>query len=241
MHMNTARALGILLIGLVVGAAAGGVGTVALLRSDVGAGLIAQYISTQPQWPDVGGGVDIKQAQAAAQDVIAGTATLPVPKAYGTQQYGVALNTSLRQVAIIASSSAQLSTLLIAINNKSLAHDYTGIFDLVVEAKSDIAQQKDQVATLGQDLAVLSQINQSTPDATTKSATQDLIAKGNQLQVSLTTYNATLAKLLNGAVPTTQQIDDLKAQATALQGYATEFTAAAQTLEQHFSAAASAQ
>jgi len=233
-HMATARIIGVFVLGLVVGMAVGSVGIIVFLRSDAGAGVIAQYVSTQPQWPNAS---PVEQLPAstteAIQQFISGRANIPVPKAYASAQYTVALNNSLRDVAIIAASSSELSTLLITINNQSLAHNYSGFFDLIVQAKHRVAVQKAQVARLGQDLTALSVANQQTKDPTTKAQTLDLVTKGQALQTQLSSYTTALDQLLSGSVPTASQIDDLKNQANKLQDLATDFANSAKTIEQY--------
>lgn len=234
MHMATARTIGIFVLGLVVGVAVGAVGLVAFLRTDAGAGVIAQYVATQPQWPNASPVSQLPATTTAAvQQFISGQANIIVPKAYATAQYTVALNSSLRTVGAIAASSTQLSNLLITINNQSLAHDYNGFFDLIIQAKALVSVQKIRVAKLGQELTALSVANQQTSDPTTKADTLDLVSKGQSLQTQLSSYTASLEQLLSGSVPSASQIDDLKNQATDLESRATDFANSAKTIEQY--------
>lgn len=230
--MNAARLIAVLILGVLVGGAVGAVGTILFLRSDAGASLIAQYITTQPQWPDVNPGQSASTTQAI-QEFINGSATIPVPKTYASPEYAAALNASLRDVATIAASSSELTTLLTTINNQSLEHNYNGFFDLIVQAKAMVATQSDRVAHFGQDLSILAVANQSTTDAVTKSATQDLVEAGTTLQQGLQTFTASLNELLSGSVPTAAQVEALKEQATSLESQAASFANSSKTLEQH--------
>lgn len=232
MHMTIARILGAFLLGLLVGAAAGAVGLVLFLRTDAGAGVIAQYIATQPQWPSIAPAQSASTTQAV-QQFVSGAANIPVPKAYASAEYTLALNATLRSTALIAASSTELAQVLLTINNKSLQHDYSGFFDLIVQAKAQVATQHERVAVLGQDLTALGAANQSTTDATTKSQTTELIAQGQALQAALQAYTDTLDQLLSGSVPTPAQIQSVQDQATALQSVALSFAAASKALEQH--------
>lgn len=232
MHMESTKTVGILILGLVVGAIVGAVGMVLVLRSDVGAGLVAQYVATQPKWPDV----SVSQSASttlAVQQFISGQANIPVPKSYATQAYTAALNATLRDTGLIAASSTELAQLLSTINQRSLEHQYSGFFDLIIQAKGQVATQRARVSQLGQDLTALSAANQDTTDATTKSQTADLITRGQSLQTGLSSYTDALEELLSGSVPSAAQVQALKDEATRLEALATDFSNATKALEQH--------
>lgn len=230
--MSSTRIVGVFLLGLFVGAAAGSVGMIFFLRSDVGAGVIAQYISTQPQWPDIAPQQSASTTEAI-QQFVSGRANIPVPKSYASATYTTALNATLRETALIAASSTELAQLLLTINNKSLQHDYTGFFDLIVQAKAQVGIQSSRVARLGQDITALNVANQNTSDPRTKSQTIDLVKQGQSLQTALQSYTDTLNQMLSGSVPTAEQVQSLKDQATTLEPLATNFANAIKVLEQY--------
>lgn len=221
------------IFGVVIGIPLGAVALVFFLRSDAGAGVIAQYVVSQPQWPSAAP-EQSSTATELAQSFASGSTTIPVPKGAATPAYATALNAAMRDMATLAASSTELDSLLTTINDRSVARNFNGFFDLIVQAKAGVAGQAAQIARLGQDLGALNAANQSTPDAQTKLLTQQLVAQGGTLHDSLVTYNAALSQLLSGAVPTAAQLNDLKAQATTLQTQAAGFLSSLQSLEQHF-------
>jgi hypothetical protein len=198
----------ILLLGIVLGAMAAVPSMLFFLRSDAGLSVLRAYVAPQPEWPDVN--VSSASNTSEVTKLASGAIVVGVPKIYAGAEYANAFNGVLREVATIATSSEKLVTLLTAINAKSLARDYNGLFDLVVEAKGFIAQQKASVGRFSQQLTALSAANQTTPDTQTKSLTQDFYNKGLAFQSSLEAYITALDGLLSGAIPTAAQMKDVE-------------------------------
>lgn len=221
------------IVGALIGIALGAVGMVLFLRTDAGKVVIQQYVATQPQWPSIAPGQSASTTELI-QNFLSGAMTVPVPKAYATVAYAEALNAALRDVAVVAASSTELSNVLIQINNKSLARDFSGFFDLIVKAKLMVAAQQSAVQSFGQDLSKLAAANQLSTDAVTKARTQDLLTKGTAFQKALQTYLDSLNLLLSGSVPTASQISDIKTQSASLETLGVDFSLAAKTLEEHF-------
>lgn len=225
------------LLGLVVGAVLAVPGMIFFLRSDAGLSVLRSYVAPQPAWPD------ITVAQAASTTEItnklaAGSILIGVPKLYATAEYSAAFNGSLREIALIATSSERLVGILSTINAKSIAREYNGLFDLVAAAKNIITQQKAATARFSQDLTALAAANQQTPDVQTKALTQDLVGKGRTFHGALEAYIASVDAVLSGSIPSAKQIADLNANVESAGIKGTDFSNAVKALTARFSGAA---
>lgn len=197
-----------LVLGVVLGIMAAVPGMIFFLRSDAGLTVLRNYVAPQPEWPEVNVPAST-DATAQVAKFAEGAVTIGVPRVYAGAEYSVALNGAVKEVALIATTSQRLVTLLTQINAKSLSRDYNGLFDLVADAKGLISQQEGSIVRFHQSLTALSAANQTTPDTQTKSLTQELYTKGLDFHASLQVYVAALDTILSGSVPTAQQIKDM--------------------------------
>lgn len=213
-----------------------------LLNTSQGQGLIRSYTSSVQQWPDTtalaeqsGGSLDAQEVQRA----LTTPAQLAVPKQYGTEAYAKSLSAVIKDLQTLATSTNQLGSLLVRMNTQSLSNDFGGFFDLIVQAKLLVSQQKTLSSTFAQDLSDLASANQTVPDAVTKSLTQTLVSSGRPISTDLNSYLALLDQLLSGTPPSSELVshvlagaqklaDDLKAFSAALAPITARFTAPAQ-------------
>jgi len=234
--------------GALLGAIAAVPGTFLFLRTDLGNQLLRTYVVPPPQWPNVDlsntapSSTVYAPVQPAPQQAN-GTSTVVVvnvPPADAGQQYSVAINQLVRSFQDIGTTYEQLVPVLTTLNRKSLAGDYTNFFNVVVQAKSLLAQDELNLAQFGQHLTELAAANNTTPDAVTKSLTQDLLAKGAAEQSAFGDYFTALDQLLSGPPPTASQLSDVYAKAAVAESATTAFGAATQALFSHFAGKAPA-
>ena len=206
------------------------------LRTDPGSQLLRAYIVPPPTWPTVV--TDTTQAPLPA--TLTSTTTpvvVAVPKTYATKSYSDAINSVVQNFNAVDDSYGRLVPLLLTINNKSLAHDYSNFFDLIVQAKALVSQTQSLTVTFSQSISSLSSANQQTSDATTKSQTFQLVSDGSALGSASQTFLTTVNDVLSGSVPSGQQIQTLNDQAKSLGDALTKFNTTAKSILSRFGVA----
>jgi hypothetical protein len=236
MNTTSHSGIGLFLLGMCAAFVVSGIGLFFLYATPWGNVFLRTYVIQQPEWPDVDAveeGITFKGPTAtpvsAGQEV-----KILVPKAYASEAYYAEINAVVRSFNAFGSSYTQLAPLLDAINQKSLANDYRGFFDLIFEAKTLIRAQEAALTAMAGHVASLGVANQSTPDAVTKSLTADFIAASNASNTTLVAYVRALDQLLSGSIPTAQQLLDLQEQGRAAKAAVDSFMAALQPLLDRF-------
>jgi hypothetical protein len=239
MH-NTLRTILIFLIGVVVGAALAVVALILLLRTDAIQSFIRDSMVAAQKWPDVttlleqSGGTPTPQQTKTAQEFFNTPLSIKVPAADGTPEYALNLTALINDLQAIASSTNELGPILLQMNTQSLGGNFNGFFDLVVKAKTLVAQQKALSAQFAQHLTALNVSNQKTPDVVTKSLTQAMLSAGQPVPTDFNAYLATLDQLLSGSVPSAALIQDMGAKANVFSGDLSTFGSSMQKLLLHF-------
>lgn len=239
-----------MVLGAILGAVIAIPAFVLFLRTEAGGYLLQTYVMTLPQWPNVN--TEELDLPANSGTPVSGATTTPgmataaatttsqgiaVPKAYANAQYYTSINALSQSVRDFGTSYAKLVPVLTTINANSLSHNYNGFFDLIVQAKALLADEKVYVSNISRNLNALSMANLQTTDAQTKTMTNALIDTGNAYYTALATYTASLDKLLSGAAPTADDLIAINTQANAVKNAAAAFDAKAQILFEHFAAA----
>lgn len=241
MH-SSLRLTAVFMLGVLLGAVVALVGAVLAVRYGAADPLLRSYFASEQRWPDVNaqlaqqGFTQDEQQQAQA---VLSTTTLAfgVPPGYATQAYADAFGGVINDLKDLASTTLMLNPVLVKMNSQSLSGNFNGFFDLVVEAKTLLAQQKAITARLGQDISALSAANMQTTDAQTKQLTSVIITASGPLISDLASYNSELDQLLSGAVPSAALVtsvaqtggrlaDDAKALGTAMAPLTERFKAA---------------
>jgi|GEM_PF-6757034 len=234
----------ILLIGIVVGIGASVLSVLFLFNSAAGRSLVQSYVVSQEKWPDINaqlaqsvpssGGTTGTSTPRTPEQILNTPITIAAPKVYVSQAYVAALTAAVSDLQALATSTDKLGPLLVSMNTKSLSGDFSGFFNIVVQAKVLVAQQKQIAASYAQHLTALSAANQQTPDAITKSMTQTLITAATPIQSDLVTYTGFLDQLLSGSVPSPDVITGLSASGKQLGADIKAFGAAFAPLSQRF-------
>jgi len=230
--MHIMRSTLLFLAGAIVGVLLGIPAFVLFLRTDAGASVVRSYVVNVPKWPDIA-------AQGVTQADIdrlssASSTEVQVPAVYATQEYHAALNASLQDIASIGSSYTRLVSLLGEINEKSLKGDFSGFFDLVVEAKTELLAQRQSNTDLLRDISDLASANQNTKDAVTKSQTAQLVTAGTALSTAVRANIEAIDAVLEGSVPTTAQIDAMNSTALEAKTALEAFFTALQPIKERF-------
>ena len=234
----------IFLIGVVVGIGASVLSVLYLFDSTAGRNLVQSYVVSQQKWPDINAQLAQSVPVSASttgtstprtpEQILNTPVTIAAPKAYASQAYVAALTATVSDLQALATSTNQLGPLLVSMNTKSLSGDFSGFFNIVVEAKVLVAQQKQIASSYAQHLTALTAANQQTPDAITKSMTQTLIAAATPIQSDLVTYTGFLDQLLSGSVPSTGVVTGLNTSGKQLGADITAFGTAFAPLSQRF-------
>lgn len=234
----------IFLIGIVVGVGASVLSVLFLFNSTAGQNLVQSYIVSQEKWPDINAqlsqSVPVSGSTAGTstprtpEQILNTPITIAAPKAYASQAYVTALTSTVSDLQALATSTNQLGPLLVSMNAKSLSGDFSGFFNLVVQAKVLVAQQKQIAASYAQHLTALTAANQQTPDAITKSMTLTLISAATPIQSDLVSYTGFLDQLLSGSVPSPDVVTGLNASGKQLGADITAFGAVFAPLSQRF-------
>ncbi len=128
----------------------------------------------------------------------------------------------LNQVGI--NNGATLLPLFDTIKQKSVARDFNGLFDLMIQARDEIKKNDDLLATVREDIATLKKVNdEHIKDADIRRQTAVLLISGDALAQAYTDYFATLNETLSGQVPTQALFDRLAGQITSLRDAVSSF------------------
>jgi len=222
---------------VVVGASAALAGGFYFVSSGAGQRIARDYfVSRCP-----GASVDVNAAVSGAQ-VAAGLGPSPlgtstvilVPKTNGTEDYYVAINTTVRAVEDLNDNNVALAPTLNQLNQKTLSCSFVGFYDLMSEAQDLLSKNKDLTTKFAIAVTDLATANTQTPDATTKVLTNDAVAKGRTLHTELEAYNTLLERTLGGDVPTSAQEKELYDQVLRTHEASAAFSVSVQAILTHF-------
>ena len=233
MNLFSLKSFGIWLFGAVSGLV---IAAVSLGVFYVSGGLdvfLKNTLYSQPSWPSVTVGSSPLQASstgATASGTGAATTSIVVSKSISNASYQQNLSAAVTYSNNLAVTNASLVAELQDINNKSVAKDYAGLFDVVYQAKTLVANEQVESTQLAAALSGLDAANQSTTDANISALTSDFITTGDSMNAALTTYMAAVNVLLSGSVPTVDQLSAFSAAAASLSSASENFNTSATNL-----------
>lgn len=223
------RAVGIVILSLLIGFAA-----------DAGA---TYWFATTPQGQKVIRDFLVKQTTLAAQREGVATPevslasstppTLPVPKTYASESYYLAVNNVLRDIFEIDKVNNELGPILEKLNTATITCTFERFYDLMGAARALANRNDALVAQFGVHLNSLQSANTATTDALTKTQTNTLVESGRTLHGALKTYAQALQELLYGGTPTSAQIEDFQQKVIATTGASQNFSDSFKPLFEH--------
>lgn len=134
------------------------------------------------------------------------------PKSSVTQGYHDAFNALIKKTDSIETlNNEKLTPLLKTMNEKNIAGEYAGFFDLIVEAKNLNKEQKNHLDEFQSNLDRLRNENQKTKDTAITVATAKFLLAGTEFHGAFVRYATVLDALLNGPRPDARLIQELQA------------------------------
>ena len=156
---------------------------------------------------------------------------LPVPQAYATQEYFVAINNVIQDLFAINTTNERLGPLLDTLNRQTLSCSYAGFYEAMGQAHQLANKNQTLTSQLAFHLTELATANVQTKDIVTKAGTQALVAAGGAFTASLQAY-ASAANGLLGDTPTSVQIADFQSKVNVATGASQSFADAFKPLLQ---------
>ena len=157
---------------------------------------------------------------------------LPVPQAYATQEYFVAINNVIQDLFAINTTNERLGPLLDTLNRQTLSCSYAGFYEAMGQAHQLANKNQTLTSQLAFHLTELATANVQTKDIVTKAGTQALVTAGTAFTASLQAYASAANGLLAGDTPTSAQIADFQSKVNAATGASQSFADAFKPLLQ---------
>lgn len=143
---------------------------------------------------------------------------LSIPEKLVGADYYLLINkvvNELNQVGI--NNNATLLPLFDTIKQKSIARDFNGLFDFIIQAKGEIKKNNDLLAATREDITALKKVSDETVrDADIRRQTDVFLTSADTFIQAFTDYFATLDETLSGPVPTQTLFDRLAGQIISL-------------------------
>lgn len=172
---------------------------------------------TTPAMPDTKGLSYPNPADQKVPDINLKSKIL-LPKKIVSEDYYLLINKivdELRQVGI--SNTSTLIPIMESIKQKSASRDFSGLFDLIAQAKNEIKKNNDLLAATHEDIAAMKKVNtETTKDTDVRAQTDVLLDSSNVFVQAFTDYFSILNETLSGSIPTQSLLDRLAAQVTIL-------------------------
>ncbi|MCX6788038.1 MAG: hypothetical protein NT108_02670 [Candidatus Kaiserbacteria bacterium] len=141
-----------------------------------------------------------------------------LPKKLVGEEYYLLINKivdELRQVG--TNNTTILIPLMDAIKQKSVSKDFVGLFDLVVQAKSEIKKDMDILMTTREDIIAMKKVTDTTvSDTDIQTRTNALLASGDVFVQTFIDYFSVMNETLSGSIPTQSLLDRLSQQVASL-------------------------
>lgn len=228
MHMDRLRPFLFMFIGIALGVILALGAAYAFAKNAAGQAMLRDFLVAQ------------NKAALAAQPAFAPQAasstppaTLPVPAAYATEEYFVAINSVIQDLYALNTVNLQLGPLLDQLNRQTLSCSYAGFYELMGQAHKLANKNQTLVSQLGFHLSALATANAKSKDIITKAGTQALVTEGSAFTAALQEYAALLNQLLIGDTPTAEQVSGFQAQVNAVAGASQKFADELKPLLQH--------
>jgi len=148
---------------------------------------------------------------------------LPVPQAYATQEYFVAINNVIQDLFAINTTNERLGPLLDTLNRQTLSCSYAGFYEAMGQAHQLANKNQTLTSQLAFHLTELATANVQTKDIVTKAGTQALVTAGTASAAN---------GLLAGDTPTSAQIADFQSKVNVATGASQSFADAFKPLLQ---------
>jgi len=157
---------------------------------------------------------------------------LPIPQAYATREYFLAINNVIQDLFAINATNERLGPLLDVLNQQTLSCSYAGFYEAMGQAHRLANKNQTLASQLAFHLTELATANVQTKDVVTKANTQALVVAGTAFTASLQTYASAANGLLAGDTPTSAQIADFQSKVNAATGASQSFADAFKPLLQ---------
>jgi hypothetical protein len=192
------------LLGTVVGAALLGVGGYAAYRMRLLESFIQEVAYTKEDWPDAS-----LPAQATGENptqLVVEQQSIPVPKEFASAEYQAALTSVYTTLGELSVANNRLTTSLVEMNDRSIAGNFDGFFDIVFRAKNEALVQREVARKLEVALSDLESRRADVEHAPLNSATVLVVETGREMLRVLNSYASAVDVMLSGAVPTSSDI-----------------------------------
>lgn len=177
-----------------------------------------------PQWPTV----ELKEPKPqdigeripevpGLQNIDIQKETFATPKSSVSQAYHESFNALVKAAdAIQTLNNEKLTPVLSQMNEKNTAGDYSGFFDLIVQAKELNQTQRGILNGFRSELDRLRIANQRTTDAAINTETARFIIAGTEFHEAFIRYATVIDTLLNGKPPDQKTLQELQASVDAI-------------------------
>lgn len=217
-----------LILGILIGIPVALVGVFVLLGSKTGQDFLLNYYYTS-------------NVSQVGQDLINSPpvevvlpANVPVPKSFAGETYYLAINETLNSFNAAATTTIAIGDALENINARAASGVYTGILDMVYEAKNLLVQARQRIVQFDAALSNFEAAGRDVTDSKTKLLSQELVDAGRTIKVSFETEFELIEATLTGVPPTDAQVSALVAQTDVLQAQSRAFGKKLQELVDYF-------
>lgn len=146
-------------------------------------------------------------------------ANIILPKKLVSENYYLLINKIVNELwRAGANNNDTILPLISTIKQRSAAQNFNGIFDLIVQARSEIRKNIDLLTAMGADIAALQKENDAnTGDTGLRSQTDSFLISADTFVRAFSDYYSTLNETLSGSIPTQNLLNTLADKITTLQ------------------------
>lgn len=156
--------------------------------------------------------------------------TILTPKKFVSKSYNDALNQFINSAQKVQNVNAELVSILQIINLKSADGNFSGFFDLIVQAKTSFKDLQGALVSFRSELDRLRLANDIITDTEIQKTTKAFLDEAEKLYENFQVYMRVLNMLLNGEPPNAKTLQDLTNAIDVLQKSAGRFSASLKTL-----------
>ncbi len=149
-------------------------------------------------------------APTKTQNVTKPSITIQNQEPIAGKEYYTALNNSISDIKAITATNNKLTPILTELSNQNQQKNYTNFFNLVINVKTLTKEGTVINNKLNKDIQSLSEASSTVRDQQVKTETVIFIKTGENYNKTLNTYLLSVNNLLNGHIPTQEEIAALK-------------------------------
>ena len=142
-----------------------------------------------------------------------------LPKKMVSEEYYLLINKIISDLQRVgASNNETILPLISTVKQRSAAGNFNGIIDFIIQARDEISNNSDLLATISRDIASLTKINEtSTLDADLRNQTVPFLVSADAFVRAFADYFSVLNETLSGSLPTQDLLNTLSGKVTSVQ------------------------